>query len=105
MTDSIIALTTTNTKKEAKKLAKKIVEGRLAACVNIIPKIRSFYEWEGAIRDEEEHLLIMKTTREKFEALRDFIEKKHSYECPEFITIDIDSGLPAYLQWISDVTS
>lgn len=104
MSDAVIAYTTTNTKKEATKLAKKMVEGKLAACAQLMPKIQSFYEWEGAIRDEAEFLLIIKTTQEKVGALCDFIEAKHSYECPEFVVVNIADGLPNYLNWIEEVT-
>ena len=104
MTDAVICFTTTNSEKEAKKLARAIVGDKLAACVNLLPKIRSFYEWDGAIRDETEYLLIIKTTGSKVSSLSDFINHTHSYECPEFIALDIADGLPAYLQWIDDVT-
>jgi len=104
MSEAVIAFTTTNTKKEASKLARSMVEQRLAACVQLIPKIQSFYEWEGAIRDESEFLLMIKTTQEKVLALREYIDAKHSYECPEFVVVDIDDALPAYLSWIEEVT-
>ena len=105
MTDVIISYTTTNREKEARKIARELVEQRLAACVNVIPKIRSFYEWDGEIHDESEHLLIIKSPREKLDLVKGFIDKFHSYEVPEFISIDVVDALPDYLQWIRDVTS
>ncbi len=105
MNDIIISFTTTNTEKEAKKIARRLVEDKLAACVNLIPKIRSFYEWDGEIHDEVEYLLMIKSPRAKLDLVRGFIEKVHSYEVPEFIVVDVVDGLPDYLQWVNDVTS
>ena len=105
MTDLIIAFVTTNTEKEASSLAQKLVEEKLAACVNIINNIRSVYDWEGEIHDESEHLLVIKSIKEKQDKIKAFIEKNHSYEVPEFISISVDDALPDYLQWVKDVTS
>lgn len=105
MTDLIIAFVTTNTEKEASSLAQRLVEERLAACVNIINNMRSIYEWDGEIHDDSEHLLIIKSVADKREKLKAFIEKHHSYEVPEFISISVDDALPDYLQWAKDVTA
>ena len=105
MSELIIALVTTNTEREAALLAQKIIKERLAACVNIVPKIRSFYEWEGEIHDDQEHLLIIKSLSDNVEKLKTFIEKNHSYEVPEFIVFSAVDALPDYLQWVRDVTS
>lgn len=105
MSDLIISFVTTNTEKEASFLAQKLVEEKLAACVNIVSNIRSVYEWEGEIHDDQEHLLIIKSLKGKIGKLKEFIEKHHSYEVPEFITLEIDDALPDYLQWVRDVTS
>ena len=105
MSDLIVAFVTTNTEREASSLAQKIVQEKLAACVNIVPQIRSVYEWEGEIHDEQEHLLIIKSLKSKQDKLKGFIEKHHSYEVPEFVAIDIDDALPDYLQWVRDVTT
>lgn len=105
MTDVVISYTTTNNEKDAKKLAFQLVEEKLAACVNIIPKIRSIYEWDGEIHDEQEFMLIIKSPREKLHLVKGFIDKRHSYEVPEFISVDVIDGLSDYLQWVEDVTS
>lgn len=105
MSDLIIAFVTTNTEREANSLARKLVEKRLAACVNIIPNIRSFYEWEGEIHDDQEHLLIVKSLKDKTEKLKEFVEKHHSYEVPEFVILEASDVLPDYLQWARDATS
>jgi periplasmic divalent cation tolerance protein len=105
MTDVVISYTTINTDKDARKLAAQLVEEKLAACVNILPKIRSIYEWDGEIHDEHEFMLIIKSPREKLDLVKGFVEKRHSYEVPEFISVDVIDGLPDYLQWVKDVTS
>jgi periplasmic divalent cation tolerance protein len=105
MSDLIVAFVTTNTEKEATSIAQKLVEQKLAACVNIAPNIRSVYEWEGEIHDEQEHLLIIKSLKTKVDKLKEFIEKNHSYEVPEFIVVEVGDALPDYLQWVRDVTS
>ncbi len=104
MADLIVAFVTTNTEKEATSIAQKLVEEKLAACVNILPNIRSVYEWEGEIHDEQEHLLVIKSLKSKTDKLKEFIEKHHSYEVPEFMVVDINDALPDYLQWVKDVT-
>jgi len=105
MTDIVISYTAINTEKDARKLAAQLVEEKLAACVNILPKIRSIYEWDGEIHDEQEFMLIIKSPREKLDLVKGFIDKHHSYEVPEFISVDVIDGLPDYLQWVEDVTS
>lgn len=105
MGELIIAFVTTNTEKEASFLAQKLVEEKLAACVNIIQNIRSVYEWEGEIHDEQEHLLIIKSLKSRTEKIKAFIEKHHSYEVPEFVSFESDDALADYLQWAKDVTS
>ncbi len=105
MTDLTVSFTTTNSEKEAKKLAQQLVQDRLAACVNIVPKIRSFYEWDGEIHDDTEYLLIIKSPKSKLDLVKGFIDQVHTYEVPEFISFEITDALPDYLQWVRDVTS
>lgn len=102
--DAVVAMTTTNTEREAKELAGKIVTGRLAACVQIIPKIHSIYEWEDEIHDDQEYLMIIKTRERKVPALKKFIETEHSYEVPEFLVTPVVDGADDYLKWMEDVT-
>ncbi len=85
---------------EAERIAKKVVEKRLAACVNIIPKVRSVYRWEGEVMVEKEALLIVKTTKKSLPKLEKAVKKLHSYEVPEFIAVKIDEGSDDYLKWL-----
>lgn len=105
MTDKILILTTTESDAQARKIAEALVERRLAACVNILPRIQSVYRWKGAVETAEEHLLIVKTSNALAEQVRAAIKEMHSYELPEIIAIGIDSGSQEYLQWLSDSIS
>lgn len=87
---------------EAPALARALVSRRLAACVNLVPGIRSFYRWEGEVQDDPEVLLVAKTTREGFEALRAAVVELHSYEVPEVIALPIAAAHPPYAAWIVD---
>ena len=103
MTDKIVVLSTCASSEEAEKVARTLVEKRLAACVNILPAVRSIYRWKGAMEDEKETLLLIKSSRALFGELRAEIEKLHSYEVPEVIAIPIVDGLERYLEWMADV--
>ncbi|MBI4211524.1 MAG: divalent-cation tolerance protein CutA [Deltaproteobacteria bacterium] len=96
-----VCLTTFQKTKEAKTLASRMLGERLAACVQMVPKITSMYEWDGAIQTDEECLMIIKTTADKIEGLKSFIAKYHTYEVPELICLKVEDGLPAYLNWVS----
>jgi periplasmic divalent cation tolerance protein len=100
VTDKIIVLTTCDTAKQAAKLARHLVEQRIAACVNILPKGRSIYRWNGKLEQAAEQLLMIKTRRDLFSSLRAEIEKVHTYEVPEIIAIPVVEGSGAYLGWI-----
>ena len=103
MTDKIVILVTCASEDEAEKLARALVEERLAACVNIHgAPIRSIYRWEGKVERSKEHLLIIKSTLARFPALRDAISKVHSYDLPEIIALPIAAGSDAYLNWLGD---
>ncbi len=104
MSDISVVLVTAGNGDEALTIARTIVEEKLAACVQIIPRIRSIYRWKGEICDEEEHLLIMKTRSELFPLLQDRIRELHSYEVPEIVTFPLSAGLPEYLNWVLDNT-
>ena len=100
MTDKIVVLTTCDSEKHAEKLARHLVERRLAACVNILPKARSIYRWQGKIGDAAEWLLLIKSRRDLFPALCTEIQKLHTYEVPEIIALPVVEGAEAYLGWL-----
>jgi periplasmic divalent cation tolerance protein len=102
MTDKRIVLSTAGSEDEARKIAHQLVERRLAACVNIVPQIESIYRWQGKMESSREWLLLIKTTAEKFAAVRDAIRELHSYDVPECIAVEIEDGSPAYLEWIEE---
>jgi periplasmic divalent cation tolerance protein len=100
MTDKIVVLSTCGTTEEAEKIARRLVEKRLAACVNVIAGARSIYRWRGAIEDAPETLLIIKSSRDLFDRLRAEVEKAHSYETPEVIALAIVDGAEGYMRWL-----
>lgn len=102
MTDKRIALTTAGSEEEARKIARYLVENRIAACVNIVPRVTSVYRWQGKIEEAQEWLLVIKTTAAAFEQLRRAIAQLHSYELPECISLPVDDGSTGYLEWISE---
>ena len=99
---ALIILTTTSTIEEAESLANGLVESRLAACVQILPRVTSVYAWEGKIERENEHLLLIKTLPEKYEAVEKYILDRHSYETPEIVAIDAEKVSEGYLKWLTD---
>ena len=101
MTDKRIVLTTAGSEEEAHKIARHLVENRLAACVNIVAQVESIYRWQGKVDSSREWLLLVKTTQERFPAVREAIRELHSYELPECIVLDIEDGSSDYLQWLA----
>jgi periplasmic divalent cation tolerance protein len=102
MTDKQIVLTTAGSEDEARKIAHYLVEQKLAACVNMIPRIESIYRWQGKVESSQEWLLAIKTDAAKFTAVRDAIGKLHSYDLPECIAVNVEDGSSEYLQWLAD---
>jgi periplasmic divalent cation tolerance protein len=102
MTDKIVILSTCADEQEAERIARALVEARLAACVNVVPRVRSFYRWKGAVEDSAECLLIVKSSRALFAALRTALEKAHSYEVPELVALPIVDGAANYLNWLQE---
>ena len=96
---------TSPNEKTTLEIAKGIVEQKIAACANIIDKITSVYWWEGKVHEDNEQLIIVKTTQHNAEKIIEFIEKNHPYEVPECIGINITKGSQPYLQWIVDSTT
>jgi periplasmic divalent cation tolerance protein len=102
MTDQIVVLCTCASAEDAERLARALVTGRLAACVSVVPGLRSLYRWKGEIESAEECLLLIKSSRDRFEALREAIEKLHSYAVPEVLALPVVAGAPNYLAWLAE---
>ena len=99
----LVVLTTTSDHEEAEKLASGLVESRLAACVQILPKMASIYFWEGKVQKEGEHLLLIKTLPDKYAAVEKFILERHSYETPEIIALPVNKASSGYLSWLENI--
>jgi len=100
MTNKIVVLSTCASPREAERLARSLVEQRLAACVNVLPSVTSHYWWQGRIETAEECLVLIKSSRESFDQLRSALEQAHSYEIPEVIALPVVDGAVNYLNWI-----
>ncbi|MBI2058430.1 MAG: divalent-cation tolerance protein CutA [Nitrospirae bacterium] len=102
--DAIVVLITAPPGEAADTISRKILEDKLAACVNQIPQIRSLYGWEGKINDDSEVLLVVKTTRSHFQKLVHVVKSVHPYEVPEIIALPVVDGSDSYLKWIAEAT-
>jgi periplasmic divalent cation tolerance protein len=100
MTDKILVLATCGSEEEAGKLARLLVEQRLAACVSVVPRMRSYYRWKGEVEAAEECLLLVKSSRALFDELRVVLEQAHSYEVPEVLALQVVEGAANYLNWL-----
>jgi len=99
-TDFRVVLITCGSREEAEKISKVLVEEKLAACVNILSGVKSYFWWEGKVDEADEHLLIIKTSVEKIERLIEKVKELHSYSVPEIISLPILEGNTEYLKWI-----
>lgn len=97
----LIVLTTCPDRSEAEVLARKLVSERLAACIQILPPITSVYYWEGDVQEEPEHLLLIKTLPDKWEEVKNYIDKEHSYSVPEVVAIEPCGVSSRYAKWLS----
>ena len=99
--EAIVVFMTAANAEEASRLAGRLVEERLAACVQIIPQIESIYRWRGKVERQTEVLLIAKTVASKFDELEKEVRALHSYETPEIVAFPLIAGSSAYLEWLS----
>jgi periplasmic divalent cation tolerance protein len=103
MTDKLVVMVTCASSAEANRIARAVVEARLAACVNILPgNVTSVYRWKNKVESAKERLLLIKTSRKHLEKLRAIVKKLHSYEIPEFIAVKIEAGSSEYLAWLDE---
>ena len=100
--DVVVVLVTCATMEDATRIARHVVGARKAACVSIVPQLRSIYRWEGEIEDDPEQLLIIKTTRVMFEALSTAIREVHPYSVPEILALPVTDGYDGYLRWVCE---
>lgn len=101
MTGPVIALSTTGSVEDAERIARALVEQGVAACVNVVPGVVSFYRWKGALERDAETLLVIKTMGERLEALRAALLALHPYELPELVALPIGDGHRPYLDWLA----
>ncbi len=102
--EALIVYITAPNEEEGAKMARALVEERLAGCVNIVKSIRSIYPWKGNIEDATETLLIVKTQKRLFESLENRVRELHSYKVPEIIAVTVVEGSNDYLKWLKEVT-
>ncbi|XP_051893151.1 protein CutA homolog isoform X1 [Pristis pectinata] len=101
-THSVVFISCPN-EQVGKVIARTIMEKKLAACINIIPKLSSMYHWDGEITEVTEAMLVIKTRSSKLYELTEFIRSVHPFEIPEVISLSVDQGNPSYLKWIEEV--
>lgn len=99
-----VIVSTVSDREEAKNIAHGLIKNKLAACTNIIPGVTSVYFWDNKVCEDNEYILFIKTRRDLFEQVKDFIVQNHSYELPEVIMLPIEAGSEAYLNWIKENT-
>jgi periplasmic divalent cation tolerance protein len=100
MTEALIAFTSFASEADAARVARVLVEERLVACANILPGARSLYRWKGAVQDEGETLVLLKTRKQDWTALMSRLHELHPYETPELIAVRIAAGAPKYMAWL-----
>lgn len=102
--DTLLVISNLPDRASADRLARTLVERRLAACVNILAPCRSVYRWQGALESAEEHPLLIKTTADRYAALEEAIRGLHPYELPEIVAVPLSAGLGDYLAWVAAET-
>lgn len=101
----LMVFITCASQREATRLARLLISNRLAACVNIMPAIRSVFRWKGKTHFANERLLLAKTTEQRYKELEELVHSSHSYEVPEIVAIKADRGLGQYLAWVNEETT
>lgn len=101
MTDAIQVFTTVDSREAAQRLARVLVEGRLAACVQVLGPLQSTYWWEGAVESAEEWLCLIKATQDVYQALEEAIRASHPYDVPEILAVPVTAGHSAYIEWLA----
>jgi periplasmic divalent cation tolerance protein len=105
MRGRLVLLSTVGSAADAERIARALVEARLAACVNVVPGVVSHYRWQGKVQQDPELLLVIKTTRGRFAALRRALAALHPYEVPELLGLDVAVGDPPYLAWLDQAVA
>lgn len=105
MSNILLVMTTLPDQTSAEQLAEQLLSRQLAACINILPTMASLYMWKGKLEHGKEHLLLIKTSRERYQMLETEIRNRHPYELPEIIGIPVTAGLSGYLDWIAENTT
>ena len=100
MAKDVLVVLVTCPPDKAQAIADALVEERVAACVNVVPSLRSVYRWKGEVHHEDEAMLLVKTTKGRFEALKQAVLKHHPYELPEVIAVPVERGHTPYLEWV-----
>ena len=100
MAKDVLVVLVTCPPDKAQGIAEALVEERVAACVNVVPSLSSVYRWKGAVHHEDEAMLLVKTTTDRFEALKQAVLMHHPYELPEVIAVSVDRGHTPYLEWV-----
>ena len=105
MSERVVALSTVAKAEDAERIARALVERRLAACVSVVPNVLSVYRWKGEVSRDEELLLVIKPVRGRLEALREALVGMHPYEVPELVAFSVAAGHEPYLAWVDESVS
>ncbi|GMR06525.1 MAG: divalent-cation tolerance protein CutA [Gammaproteobacteria bacterium] len=98
--EAVLLVLVTCPEDQSEGIARALLESKLAACINVIPHVKSFYRWQGKVQQDNESLMLIKCPSDNYRALEDSILEMHPYELPEIITVSIVGGLPGYLNWV-----
>lgn len=105
MTEAAVMLVTAGSEEEAFTIGRRLVEERLVACANVVAGVRSIFRWKGKVADEGEWLLILKTRRDRVDAVEARVRELHSYDVPEVIALPVEAGSRPYLEWVVSETT